>query len=117
MTYHKADDVSDSTRYGDQLRDPGTLRWFTRSRRTLESAEVKAIVSNAVPLYVFVKKDDAEGTDFFYLGQVHSANSVQETMPVENGAELPVVSMDLNFDSPVEQSLYDYISSDFSSVD
>lgn len=117
VTYHKADDVSDSTRYGDQLRDPGTLRWFTRSRRTLESAEVKAIVSNAVPLYVFVKKDDAEGTDFFYLGQVHSANSVQETMPVENGAELPVVSMDLNFDSPVEQSLYDYISSDFSSVD
>ena len=114
VTYHKAEDVSDSTRYEDELRDPHTLRWFTRSRRNLQSEEVQAIVSNSIPLYVFVKKDDAEGTDFFYLGQVHSTNSVEEKMPVEDGTQLPVVSMDLNFDSPVEQSLYDYLSSDLS---
>lgn len=114
VTYHKAEDVSDSTRYEDELRDPNTLHWFTRSRRTLQSAEVKAITTNSVPLYVFVKKDDYEGTDFLYLGQVRATNSVEEKMPVEDGTELPVVSMDLKFKSPVEQSLYDYLRSDLS---
>ena len=114
VTYHKADDVSDSTRYEDEFRDPSTLHWFTRSRRTLQSAEVEAIATNAVPLYVFVKKDDQEGTDFLYLGQVHATNSAEKKMPVDDGTELPVVSMDLKFESPVEQSLYDYLRRDLS---
>lgn len=81
VTLHKSADIAESTRYGDKLLDINTLLWFTRSRRTLASNEVKAIVDNLVTLHVFVKKDDAEGSDFFYLGRARAHHPEQTTMP------------------------------------
>ncbi|WP_232225445.1 DEAD/DEAH box helicase [Leucobacter salsicius] len=109
VTYHKDDDVSESTQYEDELLDHSTLRWFTRSRRTLQSAEVRAIVAQEVPLHLFVKKDDAEGLDFYYLGQAESRSALQETMPGKDGASLDVVTMNLHLESPINESLYDYL--------
>ncbi|ANE03724.1 DUF3427 domain-containing protein [Corynebacterium crudilactis] len=114
VTYHKADDVSESTRYQDELVDPNTLHWYSRGNRKITSNEIKPIAENAVDLHVFVKKDDAEGLDFFYLGQAHSENSTQSSMPGNKGVEQPVVTMDLQFDTPVEQSLFEYLSTDLS---
>lgn len=110
VTYHKADHVSESTRYEDELVDPSTLRWFTRSKRTLKSAEVRTIVDGAVPLHVFVKKDDAEGSDFYYLGQASSSDAVQTTMAGDSGKELDVVTMNLDFVRPIEDGLFEYIA-------
>lgn len=110
VTYHKADDVSESTRYQDELVDPNTLHWYSRGNRKITSNEIKPIAANAVDLHVFVKKDDAEGLDFFYLGQAHSENSKQSSMPGNKGVVQPVVTMDLQFDTPVEQSLFEYLS-------
>lgn len=110
VTYHKADDVSESTRYQDELVDPNTLHWYSRGNRKITSNEIKSIAANAVDLHVFVKKDDAEGLDFFYLGQAHSENSKQSSMPGNKGVVQPVVTMDLQFDTPVEQSLFEYLS-------
>ncbi|AGF72175.1 DUF3427 domain-containing protein [Corynebacterium halotolerans] len=110
VTYHKDDEVSASTSYEDEFKGPDTLHWYTRSRRTLSSGEVQAITSNSVALHLFVKKDDAEGTDFFYLGEAQAENEVQEQMPGNDGAALNVVSMDLTLETPVEQSLYEYLS-------
>ncbi|MEJ6014208.1 DEAD/DEAH box helicase [Corynebacterium sp. H127] len=111
VTYHKDADVEASVSYEDAFESPNVLHWFTRSRRTLASAEVASIVSNEVDLHVFVKKDDAEGTDFFYLGTARASNEVQQKMPGNDGAELDVVSMDLNLASEVERSLFDYLDS------
>ena len=69
VTLHKAEHVSASTAYEDALLDRSNLRWYTRSRRTLQSPEVRAIVDREVVVHVFVKKDDAEGADFYYLGE------------------------------------------------
>ncbi|WP_313548277.1 DUF3427 domain-containing protein [Corynebacterium sp.] len=110
VTYHKADDVSESTRYQDELADPNTLHWHSRGNRKITSNEIKPIAANAVDLHVFVKKDDAEGLDFLYLGQAHSENSKQSSMPGNSGVVQPVVTMDLQFDTPVEQSLFEYLS-------
>lgn len=109
VTYHKAADVIESIRYGDQFRDPGTLHWYTRSRRTLASKEVRAIVDNTVPLHVFVKKDDEDGADFLYLGQASSTNPMQMQMPGKKGELLDVVTMDLQLESQVEDGLYRYL--------
>lgn len=108
VTLHKSEDVSASTAYEDRLLDASTLHWFTRSRRTLASDEVKAIVEHHVTNHVFVKKDDAEGTDFFYLGQATARDFVQTTMPGDNGARLDVVRMNLQFDRPIQAALFDY---------
>lgn len=108
VTYHKAEDVTASTQYEDQLIDTRTMTWFTRSRRTLDSAEVKAIVSNSVEIDVFAKKDDNDGTDFFYLGRARATNPFQTSMFDKNHESIPVVRVTLRFDKPVPQGLFDY---------
>ncbi|TFB62789.1 DUF3427 domain-containing protein [Cryobacterium sp. Hz7] len=108
VTYHKGSDVSESTKYEDEFLNSSTLTWYTRSRRTLASGEVKAIVENRLPLHVFAKKDDAEGTDFYYLGRARSQDARQTKMSGESGHD--VVSMTLGLASPIESSLYEYFA-------
>jgi superfamily II DNA or RNA helicase/HKD family nuclease len=105
ITLHKSTEVSATTAYEDELVDTSTMLWFTRSRRTLESGEVRSIVNNTVDLHVFAKKDDAD--DFYYLGQATSADPEQTTMPSANGA-VPVVRMNLRFTAPIDAALFDY---------
>ncbi len=108
VTMHKSEATSASTAYEDALLDNNSMRWFTRSRRTLESDEVRAIVDNQVAIHVFAKKDDAEGSDFYYLGAARSEQAEQVSMPGNNGEPLNVVEMVLRFDSPIESAVYDY---------
>lgn len=108
VTLHKGHDVEASVAYEDELIDPSVMRWFTRSRRSLASGEVHAIVENSVDLHIFVKRDDADGSDFFYLGQATSEDAEETTMSDNGGAALPVVRMLLRFSEPVPHSLYDY---------
>lgn len=108
ITYHKDEEVSASTQYEDELLDPSTVKWFTRSKRTLASPEVQAITGEEVPLHVFAKKDDAEGTDFFYLGQASPREPVQTQMPGNKGSMLDVVTMKLDLEAPLEDSLHEY---------
>lgn len=108
VTLHKGDHITASTAYDDQLLSPSTMRWYTRSRRTLKSGEVAAIVENSVDLHVFAKKDDAEGTDFYYLGQATAEAAEETTMPDDSGNQLSVVRMLLHFDHPVDTAIFDY---------
>lgn len=106
VTLHKTDEVSASTAYEDTLLDPHTLLWYTRSKRTLETREVAAIVDNTVDVHVFVKKDDAEGAGHYYLGRATAQDAEQTTMA--KGDPLPVVRMLLKFDRPIDGGLYNY---------
>jgi hypothetical protein len=110
VTLEKSDGVAASTAYGDQLLDPSTMRWFTVSRRTLASRDVAPIVEGQVALHVFVKKDDADRRDHYYLGQATAHDASQTTMPGTHGEPLPVVSMLLRFDQAIPQGLFDYFS-------
>ncbi|MCS5478933.1 DEAD/DEAH box helicase [Corynebacterium sp. YIM 101645] len=109
VTYHKDEDVTESTKYGDEFISPQAMHWYSRSKRTLHSNELKPIINNEDDLHLFVKKDDAEGKDFYYLGRVQSSNHEDQKMPGGEGSMLDVVTMDLNLVSPVEQSLYEYL--------
>lgn len=108
VTLHKSSDVDASTAYQDQLIDPSTMRWFSRSRRSLRSREVSLIVDGQVQVHVFVKKDDAEGSDHYYLGRADAHESAETTMPDSEGNPLPVVRMLLKFRQPIKQGLFDY---------
>ena len=108
VTLHKSSEVDASTAYEDQLLDPSTMRWFSRSRRTLESREVSLVVDGLVQVHVFVQKDDAEGSDHYYLGRATAAEAEETTMPDSEGNPLSVVTMLLKFDRPIKQGLFDY---------
>lgn len=114
VTYHKKDEVETSQNYGDEFLSPELFRWFTRNRLTLESNEVKTILSyneTGMKIHLFTKKDDGEGTDFYYLGEVDIAeNSAKnETMSDGKGKVLPVVTMNLVLEQPVQHDIYHYL--------
>ncbi|OLN21194.1 hypothetical protein BTO30_16320 [Domibacillus antri] len=114
ITYHKNDEVESSVDYGDELLNPEVLKWYTRSNRTLNSEEVQTIIhaeEKNIDVHVFVKKDDDEGNDFYYLGKaIPDKKTVQQdTMKDNDGKELPVVHMNMVMEQPIEYRLYHYI--------
>lgn len=108
VTLHKADHIAASTAYDDELLDRSNMHWFTRSRRSLASGEVAAIISGRTQTHVFAKKSDAEGSGFHYLGRGVPHDAQETTMPDDNGDRLSVVTMRLEFESPIESAVFDY---------
>jgi len=117
ITYHKDEDIDSSVKYGDEFLNPKLIKYFTKSNRTLESEEVKKIIyadERNFDIHIFVKKDDAEGTDFYYLGKAHPKKETakQTVMYNENGRELPVVTLELVLEHSIESKLYNYITNE-----
>lgn len=110
ITYHKNNDVESSVNYGDEFLNQDVLKWYTRSNRTLNSEEVKTIIhaeEKNIDIHIFVKKDNDEGSDFYYLGKATpDKNTVQQDV-MEDGK--PVVYMHMVMERPIESNLYHYI--------
>ena len=114
VTYHKNDEVESSVDYGDEFLNPELFKWYTRSNRTLQSQEVQKVIhsdENDMDIHIFVKKDDGEGTDFYYLGKgFPDKSSVEEDRMIDkNGKDLPVVHMNMVMEQAVEGKLYHYL--------
>ncbi|HZG70478.1 MAG TPA: DEAD/DEAH box helicase [Chondromyces sp.] len=117
ITYHKNDKIESSVNYGDEFLSQETLKWYTRSNRTLKSPEVQTIIEaerNHIDIHVFVKKDDDEGKDFYYLGKaMPNKKSVEEAKMIDkNGKELPVVRMNMMLEQPVDHRIYQHVKSE-----
>ncbi|RDW16717.1 DUF3427 domain-containing protein [Oceanobacillus chungangensis] len=114
VTYHKNDEVEASVDYGDEFISPEILKWYTRSNRTLESGEVEKIINaeeNNSDIHIFMKKDDDEGSGFYYLGEaIPDKQTVeQDKMKDKKGKEIPVVHMNMVMEQPIDSKLYHYI--------
>lgn len=114
VTYHKSQDISGSTKYEDQFIDRNTFSWMTRSRLTLESKEVKEILmydKQGIEIHLFVKKEDAEGKDFYYLGRVEPIRSAVKQLRMEDdrGRSLPVVNIPMRCFNQVREDIYEYL--------
>lgn len=109
VTYHKSDAISESTSYNDHFISQELFAWESRSRRKVKSKEIVDVIESDRVL-LFVKKEDGEGTDFYYLGDcsIVDGSIKQETMP---NSEIPVVHFTFKLDKPVNDQLYDYIIS------
>ncbi|OZI13360.1 NgoFVII family restriction endonuclease [Bacillaceae bacterium SAS-127] len=116
VTYHKQDEIEASVNYGDELLSPDLFKWYTRSNRTLQSKEVQAIIEaerSGIDIHIFVKKDNDEGRDFYYLGKsIPDPSSIEQTtMKDKHDKEIPVVCMNLVLEQPVRHQLYHHIKS------
>src|SRR5699024_6173986 len=114
VTYHKDDDVEASVDYEDEFISPEIFKWYTRSNRTLKSGEVQKIIKAEEEnrdIHIFVKKDDDEGSAFYYLGEaIPDKKTVQQDrMMDKKGKEIPVVHMNMALETPVDHTLYHYI--------
>lgn len=108
ITYHKDDDITSSVKYDEGFTGPSQLRWASKANRTLQSNEIQQILEQDYDLHVFVKKDDADGLDFFYLGEGKIHSPVETTQKNKEGKSIPIVEMTVDLASPVETALYDY---------
>jgi len=114
VTYHKKDEVDSSVNYGDEFLSADVFRWFSRSKLTLESNEVKAILAaeqTGLDIHLFTKKDDGEGFDFYYMGTTSIAENSprEEEMFDKNGKKIPVVTMNMVLEQPVQYDIYHYL--------
>ncbi|WP_411954222.1 DUF3427 domain-containing protein [Alkalibacillus sp. S2W] len=114
VTYHKQD-VESSIDYGDELLSPDVFKWYTRSNRSLKSHEVQNIIhaqDQGIDIHIFLKKDDDEGKDFYYLGQATPDREtvVEDKMVDKHGKQIPVVHMNMLLEEPVDYHLYKYLT-------
>jgi len=116
VTYHKGEDIDGSIAYEDEFLSPDRFKWMSRSKRKIDSAELEPIINSraiGLRLPLFVKKDNNEGIDFYYLGELTPIPGTveQQYMPDDSGQNLPVVKFEFDITPPVEPSLYKYLKS------
>ena len=111
VNYHKVEDDSE-TKYMDEFLSNETFRWCTTKNRYTHSSEIVALVQNAeqTTARLFVKKDNGEGKDFYYLG-ICKANPETATPDKveENGKEYPVVTIEVVLEQPIQYDIYHYL--------
>src|SRR5699024_8946633 len=108
----KQDDVELSVDYGDEFLNPKTLLWYTRNQRTFKSNEIKYILYSDEydnTIHIFVKKDDDEGSDFYYLGKPNpNKDTAEETRIMDNNSKhRSIVRMHLILEQETQPALYD----------
>jgi hypothetical protein len=115
VTYEKDEGISESTKYEDRFLTKETFSWMTRSRVKLTSKEAQAIINckkTNLGMFLFVKKSDDEGRDFYYMGEVEPVGQKETTINDDKGRELPIVNFTLRLETPVKDELYSYFVRD-----
>lgn len=115
VTYHKEEHISETTKYEDSFVNPGHVIYMSKNRRTLSSPDVSAMLNHqatGMRMPFFVKKNDDEGLEFYYLGELTAIADkfVKTTMPGEDGKDVSVVKMEYMLDRDVNFRLYKYLT-------
>ena len=85
------------------------MRWYTRVPRHLDSDEVQRLLNTrGMNLHIFVKRSDADGKQFFYLGKAKiQADSVREELL--GVKKKPAVGMNLMLKHPLSESMHELL--------
>ena len=111
VTYEKKEDISASTKYEDRFINQRLFSWMTRSRVQESSTEAQELIhqkENGLRIYLFIKKSDGEGTDFYYMGQCDQVGYHQTTIQNDKGQELPIMNFVLQLRHAVRSDIYAY---------
>jgi superfamily II DNA or RNA helicase len=115
VNYHKDINIANTTKYEDRFISNSEFEWLSKSRRTLDSRDVKSIrnYKNGLRMPLFIKKSNDEGTDFYYMGDVIPKENAfaQSSMPDDHGKNIDVVKVLFTIHPPVEENIYKYITS------
>lgn len=114
VNYHKDDDISESIKFEDEFVNQKEFDWMSKSPRKIESKDVQSILGKKgkIILPLFIKKNNDEGTDFYYMGDVkpQQENIEQTLMNIDNGKKLSVVKIRFDLNNPVSDSMYQYLT-------
>ena len=111
VTYEKKEDIANSTKYEDQFINNQLFSWMTRSKVSLESPESQKIINYkeiGLKIYLFIKKSDGEGTDFYYMGKVSPVDYMQTEIKNDKGQKLPIMNFKMKLEHYVREDIYEY---------
>lgn len=116
VTYRKAAEVSESVKYEDTFESPSRFIWFSQNNRSLKSKDfqkLSAFDASTQRIHLFVKKDDSEGQDHYYLGTLSfSTGDITEEMKSDaSGKPAPILHVPFTLDHPVDKDIYRYLTS------
>jgi superfamily II DNA or RNA helicase/SOS-response transcriptional repressor LexA len=113
VNYHKEEDISESTKYEDEFVNQKEFDWMSKSNRKIESKDVQSILGNngEIRLPLFIKKNNDEGTEFYYMGDINpQKNNVEQSkMNSDSGKQVSVVKIRFDLENPVSDSMYQYL--------
>ena len=84
---------------------------MTRSKVSLESPESQKIINYkeiGLKIYLFIKKSDGEGTDFYYMGKVFPVDYMQTEIKNDKGQKLPIMNFKMKLEHSVREDIYKY---------
>lgn len=111
VTYEN-NEIIRTTKYEDVFIDNTRFSWMSRSRRNSKSDEVAALIAqpnNNIKIMLFVKKNDGEGSDFYYMGKMKYNSFEDTTMKDKDGSDVSVVNIQFDMETPVPHNLYNYL--------
>ncbi|WP_332650066.1 DEAD/DEAH box helicase [Lysinibacillus sp. 54212] len=113
VNYHKNDENYEAAMYMDEFLSNEVFKWCSTKKRTISAKDMQPIIHSSkmnVEVLLFVKKDNAEGIDFYYLGKVKvDPSSAKNETLIDKGQPYPVVTMDMILDEPVQYDIYHYL--------
>ena len=86
---------------------------MTRSRVTLEKDEAQSIINykdNNLKICLFIKKSDGEGSDFYYMGEVHPVDYRETIIHNDKGEALPIMNFEMQLEHAVRSDIYEYFT-------
>ena len=112
VNYHKEEHIADTTKFDDKFVSNREFQWFSKPRRNLLSPEIVKIRNhkNTLRLPLFVKKNNDEGKDFYYLGDVYPVDESFEETNMNDEKRASVVKMRLSMEHPINDNLYSYLT-------
>ncbi|WP_298807401.1 DUF3427 domain-containing protein [uncultured Psychrobacter sp.] len=109
VNYHKSEDIADTINYQDDFINESVFSWMSKSRRTLTSPEIelfKAHDINNLRIPLFIKKDNIEGKDFYYMGDISPRNESFEQTAISG---VSVVKIEFDMHTEVRGDIYNYL--------
>ena len=115
VTYRKADEVSESVKYEDAFESPSRFIWFSQNNRSLKSKDfqkLSAFDATTQRIHLFIKKDDSEGQDHYYLGTLSFSlgDITEELKPDSSGKAAPILRVPFALDHAVDKDTYRYLT-------
>lgn len=114
VNYHKNDENNLETNYMDEFLSDDTFKWCSTKNRYIDKSKEMQIlihsVENGTNVYLFVKKDNGEGKDFYYLGRCAvNPSSAKPERILDKGKYYPVVTMEMVLEQPIQYDIYHYL--------
>ena len=86
---------------------------MTRSKVNSNSPETKELINyaeNGLKIYLFIKKSDGEGSDFYYMGRVTPLSWRETTILNDDGKLLPIMNFQMKLEHSVRSDIYEYFT-------